>query len=258
MATSILSKSTIKNNIPKYNEFWDKESSLITTTNLALYLDAANSSSYPGSGDTWFDISGNNRNVTLYNSPTFSTDNGGILNFNGTNQYGERAPTFISSGSNISVVLLTKWNTINSSQTGNTVFSDGRDGSGNGWSNMIGIWEPIPQLRPAVVTTSPTVQSVNAYLQWEPITNNKWYCVGYTFTQGSNIKGYLNGELYTTTTTTTTTFRSSTIGINLARFHGSTNVFTHCSIGALLVYSSALSDADMKKNFLAFKNRYKI
>jgi hypothetical protein len=36
----------------------------IPTSNLQLLLDASNSKSYPGSGTTWFDISGNNRNFT--------------------------------------------------------------------------------------------------------------------------------------------------------------------------------------------------
>lgn len=34
------------------------------TTNLQLLLDAGNPKSYPGSGTTWFDISGNSRNFT--------------------------------------------------------------------------------------------------------------------------------------------------------------------------------------------------
>jgi len=34
------------------------------TTNLQLLLDASNSKSYPGSGTSWFDVSGNNRHFT--------------------------------------------------------------------------------------------------------------------------------------------------------------------------------------------------
>ena len=36
----------------------------IVTDGLSLYLDAGNKKSYPGSGNIWFDISGNNRNFT--------------------------------------------------------------------------------------------------------------------------------------------------------------------------------------------------
>lgn len=60
----------------------------IVTSGLVLLLDAANVKSYPGSGSTWFDLSGNNNNMTLFGTPTFSTANAGVLQFNGTNQYG--------------------------------------------------------------------------------------------------------------------------------------------------------------------------
>jgi hypothetical protein len=37
----------------------------IVTSNLLLYLNAGDTTSYPGSGNTWFDISGNGNNATL-------------------------------------------------------------------------------------------------------------------------------------------------------------------------------------------------
>lgn len=55
-----------------------------------LALDAANSSSYPGSGSIWYDISGNANHITLYNSPTYSA---GTLEFDGLTQYGEAPDT---------------------------------------------------------------------------------------------------------------------------------------------------------------------
>jgi hypothetical protein len=54
---------------------------------LLLYYDAGNINSYPGSGNTWFDISGNSNNGTLINSPTYSTDNGGSIVFDGVDDY---------------------------------------------------------------------------------------------------------------------------------------------------------------------------
>lgn len=47
----------------------------IVPEDIVLYLDASNLTSYPGSGTTWYDISGNSNNFTLINSPTF-TGNG--------------------------------------------------------------------------------------------------------------------------------------------------------------------------------------
>ena len=50
----------------------------IVTDGLVLGLDAANPKSYPGSGTTWNDISGNGNNATL-NSVTHKSDNGGVF-----------------------------------------------------------------------------------------------------------------------------------------------------------------------------------
>ena len=56
----------------------------IVTDGLILALDAANTKSYPGSGTTWFDLSGNGYNFSLLNSPSYSN---GFFSFDGTNQY---------------------------------------------------------------------------------------------------------------------------------------------------------------------------
>ena len=59
----------------------------IVTDGLVLALDAANKKSYPGTGTTWTDLSGNGNNGTLYNSPTFDSNNGGNLAYDGLNTY---------------------------------------------------------------------------------------------------------------------------------------------------------------------------
>jgi hypothetical protein len=59
----------------------------LVTTNLTSYLDAANKLSYPGSGTTWTDLSGNGNNFSLVNGPTFSSANGGSIVFDGTDDY---------------------------------------------------------------------------------------------------------------------------------------------------------------------------
>lgn len=59
----------------------------IVTTNLKVNLDASNSSSYPGTGTTWTDISGNNYTSSLVNGPTFNSANGGSIKLDGSNDY---------------------------------------------------------------------------------------------------------------------------------------------------------------------------
>ena len=58
--------------------------SSIISSGLVLHLDAGNASSYPGSGTTWTDLSGNGYNGTLTNGPTYSSSNGGSIVFDGT------------------------------------------------------------------------------------------------------------------------------------------------------------------------------
>jgi hypothetical protein len=64
-----------------------KYSPQIITDGLILALDAADKNSYPGSGTTWYDLSGNNLHMSLINGPTYSN---GALIFDGADDYAER------------------------------------------------------------------------------------------------------------------------------------------------------------------------
>ena len=61
----------------------------LVTSGLILHLDSSNSGSYPGSGTTWTDLSGNGRNATLINGTQYSSLDGGKIVFDGTNDYDE-------------------------------------------------------------------------------------------------------------------------------------------------------------------------
>ena len=65
----------------------------IVTDNLILYVDAANTKSYPGTGTAWTDISGNGNNITLSSSGISydSTDGGGSIVFDGTDGKGSNS-----------------------------------------------------------------------------------------------------------------------------------------------------------------------
>jgi hypothetical protein len=56
----------------------------IVENGLIVHLDAANPRSYPGSGTSWFDLSGRNNHFTLINSPVFSNNR---FIFDGINDY---------------------------------------------------------------------------------------------------------------------------------------------------------------------------
>jgi hypothetical protein len=59
----------------------------IVTNGLVLNLDCGNRLSYPTSGTTWTDLSGNNNNGTLTNGPTFNPNNLGSIVFDGVDDY---------------------------------------------------------------------------------------------------------------------------------------------------------------------------
>ena len=55
------------------------------STNLLLSLDASNPVSYSGSGNTWYDLSGNGLDAQLQNGVAWLDENGGTMTFDGTN-----------------------------------------------------------------------------------------------------------------------------------------------------------------------------
>jgi hypothetical protein len=68
--------------IDEVNDYRD-----IVKDGLVLDLNASSSLSYPGSGTTWTDLSGNGNNGTLVNGVGYNSGNGGSLSFDGVNDY---------------------------------------------------------------------------------------------------------------------------------------------------------------------------
>jgi hypothetical protein len=64
-------------------------------------LDTGLRSSYPGTGTTWFDLSGNARNFTLFNGPTFSSNNSGYISFDGADDFARLTYTVTQSTSTL-------------------------------------------------------------------------------------------------------------------------------------------------------------
>ena len=59
----------------------------IVKRGLVFNLDAGTIESYPGSGTSWYDMSGNENHGTLTNGPTYNSANQGSVVFDGTNDY---------------------------------------------------------------------------------------------------------------------------------------------------------------------------
>lgn len=103
------------------------------TDAFAIY-DFGNPSSYTGSGTIVYDVSGNGRNATLRNTPTFSSDNGGIMQFQqASSQY------FDYSGSmtpDVSTIVI--WKNTDATFQNYSGFPSNRSEYGLVWTNDIG------------------------------------------------------------------------------------------------------------------------
>lgn len=70
----------------KYGDIQDIYEDLVTS-GLIMHLDAGNTSSYPGTGSTWSDLSGYGNHGTLINGVTYTSANSGSLFFDGVDDY---------------------------------------------------------------------------------------------------------------------------------------------------------------------------
>ena len=103
-----------------------------STTDLILNLDATDSSSYGGSGTTWTNIaSGSLPDFTL-SGPTFdSTTNGGLFDFDGTNDYAySKSSIDLSSYNYVTVDIMIRYDVTNASQIYIEHSADWNQGSG--------------------------------------------------------------------------------------------------------------------------------
>jgi hypothetical protein len=69
----------------------------IPTNGLVLCLDSGNKKSYPGSGTSWYDLSGNGNYGDFQNTLNYTPDYGGELGFSGDSNNYVNLPTFFTS-----------------------------------------------------------------------------------------------------------------------------------------------------------------
>jgi hypothetical protein len=218
------------------------------TGSLKLYLDAANPSSYPGSGSRWSDLSENNHHVTLFNNPSYNAGNGGSIFTNGNNQYATSSYV----GSATDSYTFSAWFKNDNNSEPKYLLSRGRDLEGNGWSIQL----QISSSGFAAAGVVPTVPStVGIFVNGtSTVANNTWYNVTGVWAAGQSIKVYVNGALEGTTTTNYTSLRTSTSGWVIGSVQ--TSNFTSGNNAIALVYNRALSDEEIMTNFNAVKSRF--
>lgn len=231
-----------------------KWSNPIITANLEFYVDASNPSSYPGSGTTWYDLSSNNYDLTLTNSPTYNSGLDAHFDFNGSNQYAIRSMG--GATTNYTYFSVEVWVRLDGS-TGSTyhgIYQYNADGTSGGGAPAI---RTLNNTSTSVLdchfyNTSNVIPS-NAQIQSSSgLSVSNWTHVAYTYDQ-SNTRIYINGSLETTSGTvgaqTVDTFDTIYIGVGDGRY-------TNGDIAVVRHYSSVLSDSDILANYNAERVRF--
>tara|TARA_X000000368_G_scaffold410713_1_gene394589 strand:+ start:223 stop:930 length:708 start_codon:yes stop_codon:yes gene_type:complete len=225
----------------------------IVTSGLVLHLDAANIRSYPGTGTTWSDLSGNGNNVTL-SGTGFSSDNGGCITFDGSNDYGYISSLDLPSRPfTLSVWIrhetsLGIWqsymgqNTSDSGDNGLMYFQK-RSASSPGHAFKISV-------RP---NNSDTQIEVNSTVT---ATLNVWYNLCAVISS-SDIKLYVNGELESTLSNSNIlATRSGNFIIGAAYYDDSLTDWFNGKMSTAMVHSNTLTAAEVRQNYDALKMRY--
>ena len=225
--------------LQNYEAQKSKFDTTIVQQGLTLNLDAGNPYSYAGSGTTWFDTSGNSYNGTLTNGPTYSTTNGGIINFDGTDDYSVSTVTSITNSSTVGI-----------------------------WIKSSNYAAKIPlSIASTNYGSGPNIFFSGNYINWNtgdgagnPFTNSSypdsnWHYIVVTNDSSTNAKLYIDGVLIGTAGYRST-LSSASNNFWLGRFSGDNNYTINASIGAAQLYNRVLTAAEVLQNYNATKARF--
>lgn len=218
------------------------------TTGLRLNLDAGDTASYSGSGNSWTDLSGKGVNATWQVAPSFSTSNGGTFDLNGSSQYAT------TSSIPLQVFTVEVWAKLNALNTGyaclvsnvytgdkinysicfrgNSTIAAAYHQSGTGWiGGQTGAFTPVV---------------------------GTWYQLVYTVAKvGANYVGtlYVNNSALSQTTSSTIAPGSDPAGLRIGR-RWDTGEYINGSIPVVRIYDRALSAAEISQNYSALLPRF--
>ena len=220
----------------------------IVTNGLVLALDAGSKKSYQGSGNTITDVVGN-LSGTLTNGPTFDSSNGGVLTFDGSNDYidfGYIPNNFISNPAlNNNIISFSIWVYVIG---GYYIMSTGSQTSSTGISITYQNGSPFISIR--------TSNKQKSYSPGSNFNTNEWmqWCA---VSDDSNWIIYKNGIQQSSQTLVSDSVVDAqtrfTLGVpnNVV-----TNYQFQGNIGPIQFYNKALSAAEILQNYNATKNRF--
>ena len=219
----------------------------IVTDGLVLALDAANPKSYPGSGTTWYDMSGNGNHGTLVNGVGYSSDNSGSMVFDGVNDS----------------VTFSTWETISGQSGTVNITMDSWfktiEGPPNTVMGYLGFNSPTNFFK-FMNTGNLFLDTYNSESSSRILVNTiinfsdyfgQWVNVCGVY-DGVYAKSYHNGTLVNSTAITLADISAVnfSVGVGMGYFNFNGNNAS-CKL-----YNRALTEAEIKQNFFATRKRY--
>jgi hypothetical protein len=220
-----------------------------------IYLDASKQTSYPTTGSTWYDISGNTNNGTLINSPTFTSANGGAFILDGVNEY-VSIPYTSSFATNTLTVDL--WFYLSSTGSNYYLVNYGVNSgvaqwyirnAGNGFNfAAAGTGTPNAVVSDILYSSFPGGFSLN-----------DWYNFTITYTTaGDQGKLYVNGAFFQNIAIVPSGIRPSwsTDPMTFGGYNGAGASYISGSISILQFYNRVLTATEITKNYNGIKGRF--
>lgn len=224
----------------------------IVTNGLVLNFDAANYQSYPRSGTSVTDLSGNGNDGTLQSSVVYDSSNAGNFRFNGDNTAANMITTnYKTTLNNFSLTAVFKADSPGR-QTWED-FIDSYDLDSSDWCR-IALYQGRPSFEIDAQSSRGSVTS--------PIiaTSNQWYHIT-GVRNGSTGYLYLNGVLVASNPVTSNTILEDTDGQfvlgNLSRPSNPVEGLLG-NIAYASIYNRALSTTEIRQNFNTLRTRYGI
>jgi hypothetical protein len=216
----------------------------IVSDGLVLCLDAGNNKSYPSSGTTWNDLSGNNNTGTLTNGPTFNSANGGSIVFDGTNDYVSEysiLDSFWNAGSWTANAWV-KFITVNKG-VDNAIFAHGAIALNGGLH--LGERNSAAYFGFYGNDTGGTV----------PLSANTWYNIVWVFNYSTKLKQiYVNGVF--DTSGGTVGYGGTGTNTEIGRYPWLTSYLMSGNIAVTSLYNRVLSASEVLQNYNANKGRF--
>jgi len=240
----------------------------IVSSGLTLYLDAANTKSYSGSGTSWLDLSTYGNTGTLTNGPTFSGGNSGTIIFDGTNDQvlvtnsstfnntsSKSVEMWVNTGSigaNFVVILTNRG--VDDFNVNFTFLIDNR--------NLVRPWNPAGT-NSMVLVYSMGTNSAGYYAYSNNklgTTNgdNSWHhIVGVTDLSQNKLFLYYDGELVNSTNTSgTPAVPSANLRIGSGYTSGGSDFPFTGRISITKIYNRVLTQSEILQNYNATKFRF--